>query len=552
AIITMAGSTLQVSKPMSVKEISAKAADFDFNPYIALKYWIRTANTLLREAHIYEEEHNDQQAYLLLMRYATLVSERFPLHPSAKLPENRAALKAIQKGLPDIIDRLEDLKPRINNRYETWQKALERRKEANVALKSEKPGLRSRSRMDLAASDPAVAGNTTTLAADENSELAVKLAHKEIRRRDAARKATRQAGVSEEEEQERRTAGLWDDWEAALEKKDQPTSQEDDETRRNMEASRRQLDGQHNAVPDGGRKRLTKPPPRPLRPEQQRNGHSEYRYPSISRSQPVRYSEDASAESQPRSSTQRPRSKSPRRPHLPPKPPKERFQEESLPPPEPISAPALPGRPDKAMPDFDNTKPPPSFTFRPSAYLENGNPLRTVFLPPTLRESFLEHAAPNTRRNLETCGMLCGTLISNALFVSRVVIPEQESTSDTCETINESALFDYCASEDLMVLGWIHTHPSQTCFMSSRDLHTHCGYQIMMPESIAIVCAPSKNPSWGVFRLTDPPGMQSVLNCRKTGLFHPHDEENVYTDALRPGHVFEAKGLEFEVVDLRP
>jgi STAM-binding protein len=58
--------------------------------------------------------------------------------------------------------------------------------------------------------------------------------------------------------------------------------------------------------------------------------------------------------------------------------------------------------------------------------------------------------------------------------------------------------------------------------------------------------------SWGVFRLTDPPGMQSVLNCRKTGLFHPHDEPDVYTDALRPGHVHEADGLEFQLVDLRP
>jgi hypothetical protein len=57
---------------------------------------------------------------------------------------------------------------------------------------------------------------------------------------------------------------------------------------------------------------------------------------------------------------------------------------------------------------------------------------------------------------------------------------------------------------------------------------------------------------WGVFRLTDPPGMQSVLKCQQTGLFHPHAELNIYTDALRPGHVFEAKGLEFEVVDLRP
>lgn len=47
-----------------------------------------------------------------------------------------------------------------------------------------------------------------------------------------------------------------------------------------------------------------------------------------------------------------------------------------------------------------------------------------------------------------------------------------------------------------MVLGWIHTHPTQTCFMSSRDLHTHVGYQVMMPESIAIVCAPSKVPRY--------------------------------------------------------
>lgn len=46
--------------------------------------------------------------------------------------------------------------------------------------------------------------------------------------------------------------------------------------------------------------------------------------------------------------------------------------------------------------------------------------------------------------------------------------------------------------------------------------------------------------------------MQSVLGCRQTGLFHPHGEANIYTDALRPGHVFEAVGLKFEVVDLRP
>jgi len=32
-------------------------------------------------------------------------------------------------------------------------------------------------------------------------------------------------------------------------------------------------------------------------------------------------------------------------------------------------------------------------------------------------------------------------------------------------------------SRSLYPLGWIHTHPSQSCFLSSVDVHTHCGYQ---------------------------------------------------------------------------
>jgi STAM-binding protein len=426
------------------------------------------------------------------MRYAALVAEKLPEHPSARLPENRPAMKATQKTLLEVLDRLDVLKPRINMRYESWQKTLEKRKETAAALEGEQPP--SRSRRDYSFSDPAVAGNNMTLAAAEHSELAVKMAHKEFRRRDAVRRASRPAGVSEEEEDERRTAGLWDDWEAALSQNGRRSSRQDDQMRLHMEASRRRLDGSHDILPEG----LGSGPPRGasrnVRPDQRlrdknglgRNGQTEYRYPSIVKSRPFTYKDD---EYDPRA-----RSESPGRAVPPSKPPKERLESAVspvLPPPRPEKPTTEPAD----LPTVSNSSGPSSYTFAPSAYLENGNPLRTVFLPPTLREQFLAHAASNTRRNLETCGMLCGTLISNALFISKVVIPEQESTSDTCETINESAFFDYCAAEDLMVLGWIHTHPTQTCFMSSRDLHTHCGYQIMMPESIAIVCAPSKTPS---------------------------------------------------------
>lgn len=42
----------------------------------------------------------------------------------------------------------------------------------------------------------------------------------------------------------------------------------------------------------------------------------------------------------------------------------------------------------------------------------------------------------------------------------------------------------------LFPLGWVHTHPTQSCFLSSIDIHTQCGYQSMLDESIAIVMAP--------------------------------------------------------------
>ena len=73
----------------------------------------------------------------------------------------------------------------------------------------------------------------------------------------------------------------------------------------------------------------------------------------------------------------------------------------------------------------------------------------------------------------------------------------------------------------------------------------------MLPEAISIVCAPKHNPDWGIFRLTDPPGLPHVLDCSQRSTFHPHSETNLYTDALKPGHVVEGEGLEFEVVDLR-
>ena len=38
-------------QPMNVEQIVEKALAYDYNPTIPLKYWFRTASTLLKEVH---------------------------------------------------------------------------------------------------------------------------------------------------------------------------------------------------------------------------------------------------------------------------------------------------------------------------------------------------------------------------------------------------------------------------------------------------------------------------------------------------------------------
>ncbi|KAG9324199.1 hypothetical protein KVV02_002000 [Mortierella alpina] len=209
--------------------------------------------------------------------------------------------------------------------------------------------------------------------------------------------------------------------------------------------------------------------------------------------------------------------------------------------------PALPRKPVSAA---NAPKLPPKVQMEEDVH-EFSQGLRTMIVPVRLLDRFLNIVRPNTIKKLETCGILAGVLSRNKLTVTTLIIPKQTATSDTCSTTNEDELFEFQSERDLMTLGWIHTHPTQTCFMSSVDLHTHCSYQLMLPEAIAIVCAPSHDKDYGVFRLTDPPGLQVITNCRQKPLFHQHPgEDDIYTDACDQGHV-ELKDLELEIVDLR-
>ena len=139
--------------------------------------------------------------------------------------------------------------------------------------------------------------------------------------------------------------------------------------------------------------------------------------------------------------------------------------------------------------------------------------LKTVYLPRESLPRFLNVAAVNTARNRETCGLLLGKDKKSRFVVTTLLIPKQHSTSDTCTMDEEELVMNFTEERSLITLGWvrilfscwawrailfffsqIHTHPTQSCFMSSVDLHTHSGFQRMLPESFAVVCAPTSTP----------------------------------------------------------
>ncbi|KAF4453270.1 hypothetical protein F53441_4000 [Fusarium austroafricanum] len=470
---------MRPTRPQTVKELVAQAENFNFNTNIPVKHWTRAAETLYQEASFAVSDGDFGRAYMMLYRHSTLILKYIPTHPQIKDPENKKAYLQVSRRIKRVIQDLEQLKPEIENAVKEWERMA-----LSSKANTETPEPSSRYEQ-FAARDPSLTGNAKILDAYENQDLAVDLAQKELMRRDTARRATRQAGITDEDIMSRRRGGRWDQWDGAR-------IGDDDDLRKQMEATRQAL--------DSAQERRTDDDYRPT-------PHT-YSYPSISRPRAVDYESSTPAPLQP--------SRPPKQPVAPP--PKEPLQpslSQTLPPALPQKVP-LPGyAPLIPSPSQPNDRPevprkealsppgdaPPTrpkkerLTFKPGAYLENGDPIRSLFIPKNLRQKFLDIAADNTRRGLEMCGMLCGTPINNALFVRCLLIPDQKCTSDTCETENEEVMFDYCMKEDLLLLGWIHTHPTQTCFMSSRDLHTHAGYQVMMPESVAIVCAPKFQPS---------------------------------------------------------
>ena len=171
--------------------------------------------------------------------------------------------------------------------------------------------------------------------------------------------------------------------------------------------------------------------------------------------------------------------------------------------------------------------------------------LRRLVLPRGTVEAFVAGAAAGTARGVETCALLSGRLAGGALVVTHCVVPPQRATADACTVLDELAVFAFHDAHDLITLGWIHTHPTQSLFLSSVDLHTTLPFQQLLAEAVAVVVAPRRPPQHALFALT-PNGLAALAACTAPG-FHRHSEPNLYGT---PSHVVFQDGAP-TIVDLR-
>lgn len=109
----------------------------------------------------------------------------------------------------------------------------------------------------------------------------------------------------------------------------------------------------------------------------------------------------------------------------------------------------------------------------PRYFSEGGEALRPVHVPSCIVERFLQLAAHNTQRNLETCGVLAGKLQRDEFTITTLIIPKQTATSDTCAMINEEEIVEAQDSRDILSLGWIHVRTTVTLVGSHSSIYRH-------------------------------------------------------------------------------
>ncbi|KAG8480879.1 hypothetical protein CXB51_025580 [Gossypium anomalum] len=233
--------------------------------------------------------------------------------------------------------------------------------------------------------------------------------------------------------------------------------------------------------------------------------------------------------------------------------------------------------------------------------LPNSSSFQHLHVPVQMMEDFLRLARANTEKNLETCGVLAGSLKNRVFHITTLIIPKQESTSDSkelttsmyilaiclypcalCSTLNEEEIFE--VQDKLSLFLWdgfirtqlrlvschqlIFTHITRTRLCYRKQLQL-LWPQLTRPEAyyvfkssfclvaesekdgiILIPCILKQLPTWYLSSVRSW-WVSIIRNCQQRG-FHPHEEPSDGTPIYEHcSHVFMNPKIKFDVVDLR-
>ncbi|KAL4458118.1 hypothetical protein ABPG75_012983 [Micractinium tetrahymenae] len=529
----------------------AAAGSRGVDNFASIQTYYRRASLLLRQAEVYRRRHNDDELYVMLMRFATLVIETLPKHRLFNAADpNYKQLKVdlVQQHLPELERLKAGLELRALVDSLDWEGPFAPRKAAGAVPLSAGNVPEIHWEESLVPPPPAAAGAALGVPQPEGFDLLSGLGWQQQGAPPPAQQQQRQ-------QQQQGLLDLGMAAPAALAIPDLSSSVR-------LPAASQATLAKHALLPS-----LSFGSPPPERPPQPAPLQPRSLYPELAELEPPPPPPQPQVEAALgglalSSSAAQQQQQPPQPPYPQPSP----YGELQLGPQE-VGVTSAP-RPTQPLPP-DATccapGPPPPPQQQEQALVpappRNGvaevkrlQQIRDVHVSVALMDEFMRYALGNTRANVESCGILAGVLSpDDAVFtITTLIVPKQKGTSDTVEMLNEEEIFDVQDSQGLYPLGWIHTHPSQTCFLSSVDIHTHCGFQTMLDEAVAIVMAP-KDPAKrvGIFRLSTPGGLKLVQRCPQRG-FHAHPP----TDTGQPiyelcGHVYLNPRAKYEVIDLR-
>ncbi|KAJ4768100.1 associated molecule with the SH3 domain of STAM 1 [Rhynchospora pubera] len=484
-------------------DINACTRPVEVDQRISLPYYYRIADNLLRQAKIYREEKNIIDLYIILVRYSSLLCETIPSHRDyGTFKSTEKSL--FRKKLLDVISELETLKPVVQQKVDTHNKAVKHQRETSASSSSSAYASTVSTPQNYQTYVGNIHGSSSKQSGTSNQVVPL----------DQFQKLSINLPYPKEETLSRHSIlgpnGLRSNWTG-------PVTNIRVQYPSNAGLTQNEVSG---LLSESYKQEGFKTDNLPQHPP----GKSNYDLESVLSLDDGRWSSSPTAILQEMETTNHLNIRQP----SPPPVRAEVQQVSSSIPPERVADP------------------------RPGPALSDSGRYQDLHVPVKLMECFLRVAEANTSKNLETCGILGGYLKNRIFYVSTLIIPKQKATSDSCTATNEEEIFEVQDKNSLFTLGWIHTHPTQTCFLSSIDLHNHYSYQVMLPEAIAIVMAPTDTErKHGIFHLTDPSGMSVMHDCQETG-FHPHEEpldgNPIYEHC---SHVYMNPNVKFELIDLR-